>query len=236
MNKGVIAVLSFVAGTTVGAIGSWIFSVKRYQTMVDNIMQNRMPESQVQKPEEQSKSEELVQEPKPEVEPEPVIKEVKVEVVSDDPMNLENELQKKAAETARNKPDIINYNKMIEEYKYKQTASAIEDEEYSEYPYLITKDKIPFGEKCDSEGNPYSKITLIYYEDGWIADTTYEVIDDVDTVVGNENLCHFGDFPNRDSIFVRNDVLKEDIEVCKSMLTWEGDILERMPYLRGEII
>lgn len=235
MNKGVVAVLSFAVGAGIGALGGWIFTKKKYQGIVDNFMKQRNQEPVYIKTETDVKQEIKVEE-KSEEKPEPVqTNEVKIEVVPDDPMSLENNFQKKAAETARNKPDIINYNKMIEEYKYKQSADAVKDEEYSEYPYLITPDKIPYGDKCDSEGNPYEKVTLIYYEDGVIADTTYEIIDDVDIIIGNDSLTHFGDFPNRDSIFVRNDVLKEDIEVCKSMLTWEGDVLERMPYLRGDI-
>ena len=219
----------FVGGAGIGAAAGWIFAVKKYQKLVDAVMKSKTEQTNEEKPVEVP----VPEEPKTEVK----VEEVKIESVQEDPMSLENNFQKQAARIALEKPEPVNYNKinykqLIMDNKYIPQTTNEDDDEFCEYPYLITPDKIPFGEKVDSNGNPYEKITLIYYEDGVLADTTYEIIDDVDRIVGNENLTHFGDFPNKDSIFVRNDILKEDIEVCMSMLTWEGDILERMPYLR----
>lgn len=229
MNKGVLAAIMFAGGACIGAAAGWIFAVKKYQKLVDAVMKSKTEQTSEEKPVEVPEQEQPAEATK--------VEEVKIEAVQENPMSLENNFQKQAARIALEKPEPVNYNKinykqLIMDNKYMPQTTNEDDEEFSEYPYLITPDKIPFGEKVDSNGNPYEKITLIYYEDGYLADTTYEIIDDVDRIVGNENLTHFGDFPNKDSIFVRNDILKEDIEVCVSMLTWEGDILERMPYLR----
>ena len=240
MKKGFIAVLSFAAGAIAGAAASWIFAAKKYQKLVDEAVKTVHETAVIEPIADAHQKEETPKQEEPtpeiqvteEVKPEPAQAEPVVSV-SVDKMSLENNFQKQAAKVAREKPDIINYNKMLKDLNYKQDTEE-NTEEFSEYPYLILGDKIPYGKKNDANGVPYDTITLIYYEDGVVADTSYEIIDDVDRTIGNESLTHFGDFPNKGSIFVRNDRLKTDFEVCMSQLTWEGDILERMPYLRGQ--
>ena len=236
MNKGVIGVLSFIAGAGAGVAGSFIFFEKKYQKKIDETVKKINATSiqgeQNDKPEEAKnepvQSATVIDIPKEEFKPVVVRTETGTGEIS-----VENSLQKQAALVAREKPDIINYNKMIKELKYVPTNDE-EDEEYSKYPYLITDDKIPFGEKTDPDGNPYTVTTLIFYDDGVIADTSYEIIDDVNDVIGNDSLEHFGEFHNRDSVYVRNDRLRTDFEVCMSKLSWGDDILTRMPSLRRE--
>ena len=238
MNKGVIGILSFIGGAAAGVAGSFIFYEKRYKKQIKEITEKINGTAMTNEEVRMKNEEKTAEKQEPEVktkenDQKPVdISEPKIEAIQENPMKLENTLQKQAAKVAREKPDIINYNKMIKELKY-EPVNDEEDEEYNKYPYLITPDKIPFGEKTDPEGNPYTKTTLIYYEDGVVADTSYEIIDDVNDVIGNDSLSHFGEFHNRDSIYVRNDRLRTDFEVCMSQLSWEGDILQRMPYLRG---
>ena len=238
MNKGVTAVLSFAVGGGLGAAAMWIFEEKRWKKLFNMSVEKIRKEFEEREPKSETKEEEPkeeVQETKPEETAVggPVLeKEPEIVTIKSDPNSLKNDFQKQAAKIAREKPDIINYNKMIKELKYTPPTNE-EDDEYSEYPYLITDEFIPFGEKYDADGNPYTKTTLIYYDDGVVADTAFEVIDNVNDVIGNDSLTHFGEFSSKDSVFVRNDRLHTDFEVCMSALSWEGDILERMPYLRG---
>lgn len=238
MNKGVVGLLSFIGGALTGVGGAFIFFEKKYQKIIDETVKKINETADKGEPTEM-----INPDVKEEQKPEPVIAEKPIDIPHEEfkpvvvqaetgTIGLENSLQKQAAKVAREKPDIINYNKMIKELNYVPVNDE-EDEEYSQYPYLITDDKIPFGEKTDPEGNPYTKTTLIYYDDGVVADTTYEIIDDVNDIIGTDSLGHFGEFHNRDSIYVRNDRLRTDFEVCLSQLSWEGDILQRMPYLRG---
>ena len=224
MNKTLTAFLAFAGGAGIGSLVTWIFARNKYQKLV-NAAVTKIHETAIQGPVE-SKESEVKEEPVAET-PDETVQTVKTE-----PQKLENELQKKAAEVAREKPNIIDYTKMIKEQKYVPTPPSDSEEYYSDYPYLITDDMTPFGEKEDSEGNPYDTITLIYYEDGVIADTTDEIIDDVNETIGTDSLSHFGDFQNKDSIYVRNDRLRADFEVCMSNLSWGDDILTRKPYLR----
>lgn len=232
MNKTLTALLAFAGGAGIGSLVTWIFAKNKYQKLVNEAV-IKVHETADVREESEKEQEAVVEEQNNEPEHEEVIIH-SLETVKTEPGKLENDLQKKAAEVAREKPNIIDYTKMIKELKYIPTPEANEDEFYSEYPYLITDDMTPFGEKEDSEGNPYDTITLIYYEDGVIADTTDEIIDDVNNVIGTDSLAHFGDFPNKDSIYVRNDRLRADFEVCMSALSWEDDVLVRKPYLREQ--
>lgn len=99
----------------------------------------------------------------------------------------------------------------------------IPSEEKVDKPYIITPDE--FGEYDD-----YEQISLTYFgEDGILADENDEIVDDPDGVIGMESLIHFGIFED-DTVFVRNDALKCDYEVC-----WDNrkyvDVVKTKPYI-----
>lgn len=232
MNPKLSAGISFVAGAAIGTLATWFFTKSYVQKQVNeslDIIRKTSASNDIVLP--KPKDEEILEENSAEkAENEGEVPEV---YVKNEPARLKNDLQKKAAIMAREKKDIVDYNKLIKEYMYTPDEKYDEDdEEYSDYPYLITKDMIPFGEKTDSDGYPYSKIALMYYDDGIIADADDNIIDDVEGTIGMDNLTHFGDYPDKNTIYVRNDPLKEDFEVSMSNLTWEGDILRLRPYLR----
>jgi hypothetical protein len=72
-------------------------------------------------------------------------------------------------------------------------------------PYVIAPEE--FG-----ENDEYEAISLVYFADGVLADDQYEPVDDVDSIVGQDSLTHFGEYED-DSVFVRNDELKADYEI-----------------------
>ncbi len=76
-----------------------------------------------------------------------------------------------------------------------------------EKPYVISPDV--FG---DADG--YDVVSLNYYADGVLTDDWGDIIGNVDDIVGEESLTHFGEYEN-DSVFVRNDRLKTDYEILK---------------------
>ncbi len=103
---------------------------------------------------------------------------------------------------------------------FKKYASIIQKEGYTDYsrrgeekkgeafvekPYVISPGE--FG-----EFEEYEKISLTYYADEVLADENDEEVDDVDEIVGEESLNHFGEYED-DSVFVRNDRLKCDYEI-----------------------
>ena len=55
-------------------------------------------------------------------------------------------------------------------------------------------------------------MTLIYYNDGILADSDNNRIDDIESCIGYESLNHFGEYED-DSVYVRNDDAMTDYEV-----------------------
>lgn len=81
-------------------------------------------------------------------------------------------------------------------------------------PYIIHVDE--YGELNADEG--YNTVCLTLYEDdNVLADERDEVIDNVDELVGLDNLQKFGHgTDNFDALLIRNELLKEDIEILKA--------------------
>lgn len=121
-------------------------------------------------------------------------------------------------EQARNKPDISEYVKKINKTGYTNYSDAggkieeqgKDDEKHipivqEDRPYIISPDE--FGELDD-----YALIELLYFEDGVVADNNYEILENLDDVIGEESLNHFGEY-EEDAVHVRNDRLKSDYEI-----------------------
>ena len=108
----------------------------------------------------------------------------------------------------KEKPDLAEYAKMLKELKY--TSDEVENEEKggndtADGPYVISPDE--FGEIDD-----YETVSLSYYEDGVLADDWDNEIEDVESLVGEESLSHFGEY-EEDCVYVRNDRYKTDYEI-----------------------
>lgn len=121
------------------------------------------------------------------------------------------------------------YNEIIQKQEYTNYSNLNnnkedkENDEYTDRPYVISPDE--FGENDD-----YETISLIYYSDNILADDKYEIVYDVDDIVGIECLNHFGEYED-DSVFVRNDKRKSDYEILLDRRTYT-DVVESKPYLR----
>ena len=72
-------------------------------------------------------------------------------------------------------------------------------------PYIIPPED--FGDYPD-----YETISLTYYNDKVLTDEYNEIVDDIDDLIGEDSLNHFGEYED-DSVFVRNDALKVDYEI-----------------------
>lgn len=97
------------------------------------------------------------------------------------------------------------YSRIIEDAEYGEPDEEVEDDMVG--PYVIPPDDF------DEEG--YDTMSLYYYDDGVLENMhTKEVIENVDELVGTESLTHFGEYED-DSVFVRNDRLRLDIEILR---------------------
>ena len=99
-----------------------------------------------------------------------------------------------------------DYKRILKDQKYSNDTENDNSERSSSVePYVICPEE--FGEVED-----YDKVSFTYYADGVLADEYDEVVENVDEVIGEESLTHFGEYED-DSVFVRNDKLKCDYEI-----------------------
>ena len=108
--------------------------------------------------------------------------------------------------------DAINAGEMVTAYGYstfsEYTTTEIKEtkDEKKEGPYVISP------EEFDEIG--YETSNLTYYADGVLADDVNDVIENVEALVGEDSLEAFGEYED-DTVFVRNDSLKTDFEICR---------------------
>lgn len=127
---------------------------------------------------------------------------------------------------AREKPDLSEYAKVIKNEGYSseaQDSEAAPEKPKGKAPYVISPDEF-------AQDDEYDKISLTLYADNVLADENDEMIDNVDEVVGKDNLKSFGAFED-DSVFVRNVILKTDYEILRDERPYRHS--ERSPYKNG---
>jgi len=129
-----------------------------------------------------------------------------------------NKTESTTTEFSISEEEKAEYEEMLKKSGYTNYADATANTEEEEMddtrePYVIMPDQ--FSEYAD-----YDTISLTYYADGVLAsDDTDEIIEDVDDVVGEDSLNHFGEFED-DSVYVRNDERKCDYEILRDNRTY----------------
>lgn len=99
-----------------------------------------------------------------------------------------------------------DYKRILKDQKYSNDTENDNSERSSSVePYVICPEE--FGEVED-----YDRVSFAYYADGVLADEYDEIVENVDEIIGEESLTHFGEYED-DSVFVRNDKLKCDYEI-----------------------
>lgn len=112
-----------------------------------------------------------------------------------------------------NANDIAAYNELLEKLEYanidvdaliKKGGSTVIDR-----PFVISPDE--FGEDPN-----YETVSLTLYADGVLTDEDDTIVDDIEGLVGEDSLTHFGEYED-DSVFVRNDDLETDYEILRDL-------------------
>ena len=99
-----------------------------------------------------------------------------------------------------------DYKRILKDQKYSNDTENDNSERSSSVePYVICPEE--FGEVED-----YDRVSFAYYADGVLADENDEIVENVDEIIGEESLTHFGEYED-DPVFVRNDKLKCDYEI-----------------------
>ena len=118
--------------------------------------------------------------------------------------------------------EAIDYMNTVRKAGYTAAPYPTDEYEVSDIPYEITPNE--FG---DIE---YEEVELVMFVDDVLADgDTYERVEDVDNVVGEDNLQKFGHY-EEDRVCVRNDRLKCDYEIIRDERTYEQAYKTMYPY------
>lgn len=133
------------------------------------------------------------------------------------------------AHKEKEKSDILEYTERLKAADYIDYSASGEKAEKGIFkeskPYVISPDE--FG-----EADGYETISLTYYSDGVLADQSDELVEDVDGTVGIESLNRFGEYED-DSVFVRNERLKEDFEILLDQRNY-AEIVKQRPHRRED--
>lgn len=186
MNKGFIFTIAFTFGAAVGSVVTWQLLKNKYEQLArDEIDEVRGYYASKDKPEEfDSDTEET-------------------------PVKNTSDISAEAWAKQHNAELRTEYSAMASKY--------LPDDEKKEEggdkpmsrrePYVISPAE--FGEIEN-----YETMTLIYYNDGILADSDNNRIDDIESCIGYESLNHFGEYDDADdSVYVRNDDAMTDYEV-----------------------
>lgn len=203
MNSTLKGVLIFVLGAAAGSLATWKLIEKKYKDIAqEEIDSVKDTFSKMKKNEYPDKLEDY-----------PDFEEFDDSYDSDD---VEEEPKPEQKIDRNNKPDIVEYAKILSETGYTNYAERQDKKEKKgvepvedERPYVISPDE--FGEK-----DGYENVTLTYYADGVLTDYFDNVISNVDEVVGFDSLDHFGEYED-DVVFVRNEKMETDYEILRDL-------------------
>ena len=198
MNSTLKGVLIFVLGAAAGSLATWKLIEKKYKDIAqEEIDSVKDTFSKMKKNEYPDKLEDY-----------PDFEEF-------DDSNVEESKSEQKIDR-NNKPDIVEYAKILSETGYTNYADRQDKKEKKgvepvedERPYVISPDE--FGEK-----DGYENVTLTYYADGVLTDYFDNVISNVDEVVGFDSLDHFGEYED-DVVFVRNEKMETDYEILRDL-------------------
>lgn len=79
---------------------------------------------------------------------------------------------------------------------------------------VVLEPRVISPEEFEENEEDYEQVTLYYYKDGILADMGDNVIEDIDGIVGLDNLKRIGEWED-DVLHIRNDGLERDYEVLQ---------------------
>ena len=187
MNSKLLSFLAFVMGAAAGSLVTWKFVEKKYkqiaQEEIDSVKETY---AKMRKDDLEAKQADL--------------EAAKAKLHPAEPEKVETpEIQPE---------EVKKYEDVIVKHNYTSYSNNVDEkggDVMTDRPYIISPDE--FGDYPD-----YETISLTYYNDKVLTDEYNEIVDDIDDLIGDDSLNHFGEYED-DSVFVRNDALKVDYEI-----------------------
>lgn len=195
MNKGLIYILGFVCGAGVGAVSTMRYFKNKYETIANDEIASVKEVYVVKKKEDLTKCNDEKNE-----------SEIKNKDIPVPTMEEKREYHK-----------ITNTYK-VDTVEPEEHLAEIANFDSPDRPFIISPEE--FGAIDD-----YETESLVYYEDGILADDDDLEISDVDGLVGLNSLEKMGMYhPN--IIHVRNHDFKTDFEITQDFRRFYGDVVD----------
>ncbi len=198
MNSVIKNITIFTVGLAIGSAVSYIYNSKKFNEQLDDEIEKTKSyyENKYSKTEESVEKDETVEEPINAEKTEEYLKMV----------NRYDSPAVKNDEKETNKIKATFYDPLTDEIEEVEVEGNMTNDELK--PYVISPDE--FGE------TDYKIISLNYYADKVLTDEFDNIIDDVEGTVGEASLDTFGEYED-DTVFVRNDSLEIDYEICADL-------------------
>lgn len=198
MNSVIKNITIFAVGLVIGSTVSYIYNSKKFNAQLDDEIEKTKSyyENKYSKTEESIEKDLIVEEP--------INTEKTEEYLS--MINRYDSPAIKKEEKETNKIKATFYDPLTDEIEEVEVEGNMTHDELK--PYVISPDE--FGE------TDYKIISLNYYADNVLTDEFDNIIDDVEGTVGEASLDTFGEYED-DTVFVRNDQLEIDYEICADL-------------------
>ena len=194
MKSTIINVLMFAAGAAAGSFVAWKVLEAKYEKIVQDEIESIRDAFSDEKPEEEEEED-------PDTGKEDSSRQINWEELED--LDEEDEDEEEDSDSAR-----AEYVRLTKNYTDEKGGA----EQVAEKPYVIAP--YDFGELDD-----YSQVELTYYADGILEDDEYNIVTDVDKLIGADSLYTFGEYED-DAVFVRNDYLRADFQILRDPRTY----------------
>jgi hypothetical protein len=206
MNSKFINVCVFAVGAAIGSAVTWKITKDRYERIVQEeiesvkeVFANRNADDTC------SDDEEVVKEDSEEDYQPRQINWDELEDLDEDDDDDDDDDYSAMAEDEY----LAEYARLINSYSNREGGV----ERVKTEPSVISP--YDYGEK-----DGYGSFELTYYADGIIEDEDYNIVKDVEELVGPKALDSFGEYED-DAVFVRNDNLRIDIQILKDPRTYD---------------
>ena len=188
MNSKLTNVLVFVAGAAIGSVATWKLLNMRYEQRIQEEVQSV----------KETFAEWAGREDSDESSPEADSKDDEEDCTGEDPY---------VGDEQDRMVDRFEYEAELQRLKYtsvdpdEKGGVGAERVEYA--PYVI--DPSDYGDK------DHDVVSLTYYADGVVDDDYWNIVQNVEELVGDDFMNHFDD----NTVFIRNDVRKTDYEITR---------------------
>ena len=211
MNCKFINVLVFAAGAAIGSAVTWKVVKTKYERIIQEEVDSFKEDyakcmanigEQDGNGEATDESEDAGEEDY--TYPEGTVKQINWDELED--------LEEDEEDASPEEYDRKTYAKLVEQYTNEKGGPKDIAKDIAKPPYVSSP--YDFGELDD-----YHQIELTYYADDVLEDDEYNIVNDVDELLGPKALTTFGEYED-DAVFVRNERLRTDFQILKDYRTY----------------